>query len=146
MHRSTVRNVANYTGLKLPEVLTWAGGVRVVFTEDQLPHFDDEHALPHELSKGLHSLGTKLQRHHEKAAEFFVALMEHELQTEIECSIERQAMLHGGQVPLALLPSHADEDALTLEALEEQLRPSLGERPGEPPRQRKHERWSEDVQ
>ena len=134
LHLTTVRNVANYTGLKLPEVLTWAGGVRVVYTEEQLPHIDGEASLPDELSRGLHSLNNKLQRHHEKASEFFVALMEHELQTDIECSIERQANLHGGQVPLALLPAHAHEEVPSLEALEAQLRPSFVDKPGEPPR------------
>ena len=60
--------------------------------------------------------------------------MEHELQTDIECSIERQANLHGGQVPLALLPAHAHEEVPSLEALEAQLRPSFVDKPGEPPR------------
>ena len=61
LHRTTVRNVANYTGLKLPEVLTWAGGVRVVYTEDQLPHIDRESSLSADLSRGLHLLNNKLQ-------------------------------------------------------------------------------------
>lgn len=126
LSRAAVRKVANFVGLKLPEILTWAGGVRVVFSEEQLPAVAGSEVSRAEEAQ-LEALDSELQCHHEKAAKFFVALMEYAVGTEVECSIERQVAqcasatsrrdTQQSQVPPALHASDADD--LPLGSLEQ---------------------------
>ena len=133
--RNSMFRLANFSGLRRPEVLVWNGGVRVVYSESMPPSLDNPD-LPRGLHASAHALLIALRSHHERSSQLFIALAEHDLNVEVQSMIERPEecdsdgeLVGSSGVPLALIPPPEEQygpDGLSLPAVPKLVLPPGG--------------------